>query len=536
MHAVLGLHHREREVGDLDAHPLALAARTQPPDAHQVGARTRLAGETAQPGLEVEAEAGGRVAVLERQVDDLGDAGRAQGRDLRGDVVAPQARAPGRRLARAGGHGVVVDADRAVAVGPELQVQRVDGVDAQVDAGVAAAAQGQHPRPLALHDRASLATVDAQKVLAGRERQVQAVHAGGLQRPSVGVPEIAGEQAQAVARVGGEVAGDAQLPAGEVVLQVVHRGFEAHEVASQHGAHVPGFRGEADLDGPVAGGADQRIGGGVGHPAGGGRPLLAGAAEARRAERLAGGEGDGLHRLVGAVVQGQAQPHQRLAPGGDGFAEAQHVVHRRVAPGPFGAFDGEVVRAQRAQRLRLDTRQGSHLDGDHLLQGVDVHRIAEAQRQGIHRRKVVAAIRGPGLDGRGHERRQAVAVALEAPGERREGGPGLRGAELEGVCVQPGVGSRVRRGDGDVLARVGLRAAVLRPAGGVEEQGDRVPAAQEVPGHDHGAVGSGGWCGRGRGRGRGQRLADQQRGQCQKQPVAPTSVRRSAHSLPASCL
>src|SRR5690606_27478885 len=103
------------------------------------------AGEAVERAAEVEAEGGRAAVAAQRQVDQLRDRRRAERQnpaaDLGGVGLGVGARPRGGALAGAGRTQILVDLDRALRERPEAAVERIDGVDAQVEPLVAAADQ-----------------------------------------------------------------------------------------------------------------------------------------------------------------------------------------------------------------------------------------------------------------------------------------------------------------------------------------------------------------------------------------------------------
>ncbi len=301
---------RQRQVGDLQPHVEA-ALGVEAPEADQVGAGGVAAGEALQVGREVEAEAGGGAGPAQRQRHQLRHRRRAQRPQVVGEgggvdpLVGSQ---PGLELlAGAGRAGRFVERDRRVRERPERAVQRIDGIDAQIDALEAAALERQLPRAEALDDPlAGGPAQEAGELREGEEDLALAVH---LERPPLGVGDAGGgRQPDAVQGVAAEVAAGDELPAGDLERQPRHRRLEAHQVAGRDRRQLAGKGGrELDAHLPCLVLATQRLLAAVTRARGGDRRRRPGAAQGGDAETLGGLEAQVQRGLGGLLGERQAE-------------------------------------------------------------------------------------------------------------------------------------------------------------------------------------------------------------------------------------
>ena len=488
-HVAWILHRRQRQVRDLHPHPRPLGARVQAAHPHQVVPRL-LGPRQARQGLgQVEAEARRRGLGLHVEVHDGGDARRAEGgeasrelarRDVAfGDPVLGLLAGP-RRPAR------LVHGEGPVGEGPEVPVEWIDLVDAQIGATVATALHGHLLGTVALQD--PLPHTPAQEGRLAWEVQPYRSLGVELQRASRHILQHGGGDAHPVGLVGLECAPHHQGAPRNGVADVGHRRLEAHEVAPLDGSNVGQRSAEAHLNLALRP-TSQRVLPGLlaarqphGH-------RLAATPQSGHPEGLSGGE---RHRGDGGVgvVEGQAEPHGGPPPQTDGMVQHQGVPRRIRRTGAIQHLHLEVALREPLSRTVADPRQGAHVDGDHARERVGLDRSGKREHDPLD----LGQIGGSSRWARGRRRRhqggegRRTARPLDLHREDLQRRVGLRRPKLQRARVEPGPGSGPVGLQGDPPIRIGLRAPAARPLGRWVEHGDRVVGSKEPIGHHHGAV------------------------------------------------
>src|SRR5207249_6969757 len=174
----------EAQVRHLDAHPRALARAVEAAQPDQVGARAFLAGNPRDMRTQVEAEAGRLPVAPEREPDQRRDRRRAERRDVALELGERDGAHLGVRrglLARAGRPLRLVDGDGPRGEGPEGAVERVEAVQAEIEALLPAPVERHHLRPEALDQ--ALRGAPAEIARLAREVDPQLALARHLERP-----------------------------------------------------------------------------------------------------------------------------------------------------------------------------------------------------------------------------------------------------------------------------------------------------------------------------------------------------------------
>ena len=356
------LERREREVGDLHSRPESRRVPIDPAQADEVVAGSAGARDPIEVRREVEAERRRLAGARERQRHESRDRRRAErgepggeraGIDVGGGV------APGlRRLARTGRTLRLVDLDRLLGERPEVAVERVDPVDAQINALVAAAFERQAPRSVALDD--PLAEAWPQVRLAARKDEEELALARHLERPAGGVGEPGRHQRDAVERLRAEVAGEHQVVARDRHVELLDGGLEAHQVARLDRGDrraLASRRGRELQPGGRVSRAGERLLAAGPHATGADRQRLAAAAEAGDAEGVGGGEreleGGALRERVGGEPEAEQGAHAR----GDRPLGLDQELGRLAGRGAVERAHGEVLGAEHASSLTVHARE-----------------------------------------------------------------------------------------------------------------------------------------------------------------------------------
>src|SRR5207253_9904091 len=143
----------EAQVRHLHAHPRALARAVEAAEADQIGAGALLAGNPRDMRTQIEAEAGRLPVAAERERDQRRDRWRAERRDVALQLHERDGAERGvrrRLLARAGRPLRLVHGDGPRGKGPEGAVERVEAVQAEIEALLPAPIERHHLRAEAL--------------------------------------------------------------------------------------------------------------------------------------------------------------------------------------------------------------------------------------------------------------------------------------------------------------------------------------------------------------------------------------------------
>ena len=485
----------ERQIRHLQPHPapLALVDRPQP---DQIGPRLAGTGDAGQQRLQVQPELGVGTTALQRQRDELGNGGRAHRLDacrhgVAGDLVLA---GPALRLVAGQYRRLVVVGRQPVGrEGLEVARQRIDGMDADVGLGVATATQRHHLRPEPLDN--ALAGVPAQRRLVRREREALLEHLAD-QRPAARILDAAGRDAQRVDRVGQELAADPQPLTVALHRQVVDRRADAQRLARPDDVErlrLARKRQQERAPHRWRGGPVLRL-----------EQLWRAAQDAVRDAALqlaaAGRVGDGERhgaaqpQLVMRLVQPgrvrKLEPQDRHAAVRHRLAQNHQIGLRIAAGGALQRLDGEVLGGQRLALPGNDARLRPDLDAEQARQHGRVDRLGEGQADLVQPGNAVGLVgrRAPGRHRQQRHQCGLAALGLDPHGLQRR--PRVGRAELQRPRVEPLPGARLRRLQRHHTVRRVLGTTAGRAGVAIEEQRDRVPAAQEALGHHAGAVGA----------------------------------------------
>ena len=195
-------------------------------------------------------------------------------------------------------------------------------------------------------------------------------------------------------------------------------------------------------------------------------------------------------RIVETGFVRKFQPQHGDAAVGDRRAEAHDVGLLVLALGALERANVEITRAQRLRTLGRNARRLAQFDGDEPRERRHIDGLCEGQRDLVEIRHGIGVFGRRCRFGRGQKRDEFRARILRLHLDALQRLPRFGRAELQRARADPPPFARRLRRDrheafGLVLGAAGGRAGI-----GVEEDGDRIPGAQETVRHDARAIGA----------------------------------------------